>query len=216
VYAHDGATERHYRLRGFDPESSTGRFVCLLRCPRTECQEACAVSGDTVTDCDEDGYYVAGRPKSVTPPLPIVQIPDECPEPVCDEIQAAFTLFWCDNAACLNRVRNALELLLDDLKIPRGKNDHTAGKRRRLQLHQRIERLEAKRPKLKAICDRMMAVKHLGNAGSHAGEKVQQKDVYDGFDILERVLHDMYSDHETELAKMVAQINRRKGPRKEK
>lgn len=62
----------------------------------------------------------------------------------------------------------------------------------------------------------MVAVKHLGNAGSHAGEKVARKDVFDGFDILERVLNDMYTDHETELAKMVAQINKRKGPRKKK
>ena len=30
----------------------------------------------------------------------------------------------------------------------------------------------------------------------------------------ERVLHDMYSAHEGELARMVAQINKRRGPRR--
>lgn len=83
-----------------------------------------------------------------------------------------------------------------------------------MSLHARIEKLEKKRPKLKDICNRMLAVKHLGNAGSHPGDVVEVEDVFDGFDILERVLHDTYSDHESALAKMVNQINRRKGPRK--
>jgi Domain of unknown function (DUF4145) len=81
-------------------------------------------------------------------------------------------------------------------------------------LHERIEKLEQDKPKLKQICHRMMAVKHLGNAGSHPGVEVDAKDVFDGFDILERVLFDMYSGNESELAKTVAQINKRKGPRK--
>ncbi|QEH36352.1 hypothetical protein OJF2_49130 [Aquisphaera giovannonii] len=61
-----------------------------------------------------------------------------------------------------------------------------------------------------------MAVKNLGNAGSHPGDKVTHDDVFDGFDILERVLEDMYSEHPGELAKAVKEINRRKGPRKSK
>ena len=58
------------------------------------------------------------------------------------------------------------------------------------------------------------AVKHLGNAGSHPGIKVTDDDVFDGFDILERVLQDMYSDDSSELSRTVTQINMKKGPRK--
>jgi hypothetical protein len=36
----------------------------------------------------------------------------------------------------------------------------------------------------------------------------------DGFDILERVLHGKYSALEGVLARMVAQINKRRGPRR--
>jgi hypothetical protein len=74
--------------------------------------------------------------------------------------------------------------------------------------------LEQKRPKLKDLCERMMAVKYLGNAGSHPDMKVEADDVFDGFDILERVLHDMYSAHPGLLARVVKQINRKKGLRK--
>jgi Domain of unknown function (DUF4145) len=210
--AHDAATVRHRHRRSFDPESYTGRFACLLQCTRTDCQEVCAVSGEYVTEMDEDGYYSSCRPQSISPPPPMIQIPENCPEAIRQEVVAAFTLYWCDYASCLNRIRNALELLLTDLKVSRTMLN-ASKKKVRLSLHQRIELLEKKRPKLKDICERMMAVKHLGNAGSHPGIVVERNDVFDGFDILERVLYDTYSDHESELAKAVKQINKRKRPR---
>jgi len=139
--------------------------------------------------------------------------PEKCPDPVRAEVVAALSLFRIDLAARLNRIRNALELVLNDLRVPNSMMSNK-NKKVRLSLHQRIERLKAKRPKLPDICERMMAVKHLVNAGSHPGVKVKQDDVFDCFDILERVLQHMYSDHSGELARAVRQINKRKGPRK--
>jgi len=200
------------------PTIGTGRFVCLLVCRK--CGESCAVSGnyDTSQDAGENGTYEfeCGRPKSITPPPPMIVIPMACPARVKSEVIAAFSLYWNDLAASLNRIRNALELVLDGLKIPKLSLNKAKKKRYRVSLHQRIERLEKKRPNLKDICERMMAVKHLGNAGSHPGVIVKADDVFDGFDILERVLQDMYSKHPDELARAVKQINRRRGPRKSK
>ncbi len=203
--------------RNFASEDATGRFVCLLQCGRSGCGETCAVSGNYstgVADTDR-GYfeYEDCQPLSITPPPPVIQIPPGCPEPIKQEVLSAFMLHWSDYASCLNRIRNALELLLTDLKVPRT----TVNNRRKRvlhSLHARIQILEHAKPRLRDICERMMAVKHLGNAGSHSGVKVERKDVFDGFDILERVLHDMYSTTDSELAKMVRQINKREGPRK--
>ena len=148
----------------FYAEMTTGQFVCLLKCRR--CHAVCAVSGNYSVDVDHsDGSsFEHGRPQAVTPPPPMIAIPNACPAPVKAEVQAAFSLYWLDPAACLNRIRNALELVLDDLKVP--KSTRSNGKKHRLNLHQRIERLEKSRPRLTEICERMMAVKHLGNAGS--------------------------------------------------
>jgi hypothetical protein len=210
----DSRTKELQQYPHADPEKFSGRFVCLLECSRSYC-EVCAVSGRYYVEQGEGGWYEACQPLSINPPPHLIQLPDDCPKPIREEVEAALLLFWCDNAACLNRIRNALELLLDDLRIPRA-TISSARKRVRHPLHRRIDLLEAKKPNLKSICDRMMAAKHLGNAGSHSGEVVERTDVFDGFDILERVLHDMYSTHEGELAKMVTQINKRKGPRKVK
>jgi Domain of unknown function (DUF4145) len=202
----------------FHPTSVTGCFVCLLYC--TKCGETCAVSGsfNTFEDFPVDGnqFFERCKPTSIHPPPPMIHIPEECPSAVRAEVVAAFSLYWRDLAASLNRIRNALELVLDDLKISKSTVDKVKRKKYRINLHQRIERLRKKRPALKEICDRMMAVKHLGNAGSHPGVKVRADDVFDGFDILERVLQDMYSAHAGVLARTVKQINQRRGPRKAK
>ncbi len=131
----------------------------------------------------------------------MIVIPAACPKDVREEVIAAFSLYWLDLAACLNRIRNAMELVLDNLKVPKTALDRARKKKQRLSLHHRIEKLEKKRPKLKDICEQMMAVKHLGNAGSHSGERVWPDDVFDGFDILERVLEGMYSDQSEELVR---------------
>lgn len=198
------------------PMQVTGCFVCLLQC--VKCGEVCAVSGsfETYEDIADEGIRLVQRctPSSVNPAPRMIHIPAECSCAVRAEVAAAFSLYWCDLAASLNRVRNALELVLDDLKIPKVTIEKERRKKRRLSLHQRIEKLEKRRPALKEICERMMAVKHLGNAGSHPGVKVKAGDVFDGFEILEWLLQDMYSAHAGVLARTVKQINRRRGPRK--
>jgi hypothetical protein len=58
-------------------------------------------------------------------------------------------------------------------------------------------------------------VKHLGNPGGHPG-KVVTKEMFDGLDILERILQDIYSKSESRLARVVKVINKPKGPRRAK
>jgi hypothetical protein len=87
------------------------------------------------------------------------------------------------------------------------------GGRSMIALDGRIKILRNKRASLADLCDRLLAVKHLGNAGSHPGD-VHEEDVFDGLDILEHVLNETYGKHASVLARMVNQINARKGPRK--
>jgi Domain of unknown function (DUF4145) len=182
-----------------------------------ECQESCAVSGnyDTHEYGDEDGAHWCdrGHPTLITPPPPMIHIPEDCPQPIREELTASFGLFWSDLASCLNHIRNTLELVLDELKVPKSALSKKDNTRHQLTLHNRIKKLESNRPKLKELCERMMAVKHLGNVGSHPGMVVRDWDVFDGLDILERLLQDIDSGHPGQLARVVKQINKRKGPR---
>lgn len=132
----------------FEPDGATatsmfkttdqGRFVCILKCERNWCRETCAVAGNYVEKdirLDEENVY-GGRwckPSSFNPPVPIIPIPNNCPPAIREEVRSAFGLFWVDLPAALNRIRQAIELLLNDMGVRRhGKNG--SGKRTRIAL----------------------------------------------------------------------------------
>ncbi len=198
-----------------DIDAYKARFACLFRCGNSDCHEVIAVSG-MVRLVELSNYSTEERfiPQSFIPAPPMIRVPARCPTDIKEEIKASFALYWIDRSASLNRIRLAIELLLSSLKIPKT-IVNKKNKRESLHLHSPIDKLRSKRPALGDLCDRLLAVKHLGNAGSHAGD-VQPTDVFDGLDILEQVLNDLYTRSESELAKTVKAINKRKGPRKRK
>jgi hypothetical protein len=214
----DSRTAQNKHDQDFEPDSPSGRFVCLLACTKSACRETCAVSGnyDTWQDHNEHGewLYASGRPTAITPPPPMIHVPATCPAPIREEVFAAFSLFWIDYSSSLNRIRNAIELLLTKMGIKRFGKKKTGG-RSIIALDGRIQILRNKKVSLGDLCDRLLAVKHLGNAGSHPGDATES-DVFDGLDIVEQVLNEIYEKHASVLAKMVKQINARKGPRKGK
>lgn len=209
-------SRKKMELENSDVEDEHGAVGCVVRCNRHDCGEVCSVAGYYYTEMrffDEGESPVAVCwPQMITPAPPMIHVADKCPENIQGEICAAFRVFWCDKPACLNHVRQAIELLLTTMRVPCTRTVN--GTRRRRSLHQRIEWLKNRRPRLSDLCDRLMAVKHLGNAGSHPSVEIDDQDVFDGFDILEHVLIQLYERTDSDLAKMVKEINKRKGPRK--
>lgn len=188
------------------------RFACLFECGSSECGEPAAVSG-TVRLEELPNYSLEDRyiPQSFLPPPQMIRVPETCPEEIRSEVQASFALFWLDHSSALNRIRNAIELLLTEMGVKRH-GQRSGGGRTRLSLDSRIQVLRSKKPSLSDLCDRLLAVKHLGNAGSHPGD-VHREDVFDGLDILEHILLERYENPQGRLARMVRQINKRKKPR---
>jgi hypothetical protein len=164
-------------------------------------------------DHGEEWTYATGTAKSITPPPSMIAVPLGCDNRIREELIAAFGLFWQDYASALNRIRNAIELLLTEMGVKRFGKNKTTGKRTIITLDSRIQILRNKKASLDELCNRLLAIKHLGNAGSHPGE-VTESDVFDGLDIVEHVLNEIYEKHASVLAKMVKQINAQKGPRK--
>ena len=106
-------------------------------------------------------------------------------------------------------IRAAVERLLDHIKEPKTRLGQ-AGKRERLSLHTRIVGL-ARRDK--DLSDSLLAVKWLGNAGSHTDE-LTQDDIFDALDILDVILDDLFVRHRARVKKLVTTINKNKGPAK--
>ncbi len=154
-------------------------------------------------------YETYFSPTYVHPTISLFEIPENCPELVSEEITASFKLFWCDLESCANKIRMSLEILMDELKVK--KYSVRSGKRVPIALHHRIEKF----PK-KEITDILLAIKWIGNTGSHKSKNLETIDIVETYSLLEFALQKLYKDTEKEIKKIAKEINSRKGTRKRK
>ena len=199
----------------WDPDWIEYRFSVLLVCNNDRCQEPVSVAGNgkvhqVQTSSKGDSEYIEFfYPKHVSPAPPLIAMSNDYPQAVTSELRRAFIASWDDFSSAGNHLRSAVERLLDHLKEPKttmGK----LGKREHLFLHSRIVGL-ARRDK--GLSDSLLAVKWLGNAGSHADE-LTRNDIFDALDILDIILDDLFVRHRSRVKKLVAAINKNKGSAK--
>jgi hypothetical protein len=210
------ASKASHSHDAWEPEWIAGRFSCLLECPH--CAGEIGVAG-TYTVKDERGYaedeevgeYVKYyQPGHFTEAPRIIDMPEATPAGVVSEVEKSFQLYWTDRLACANRIRVAVELLLTAQRVNRSVGGPRTGKpRKMLSLHRRIELFGATKSHL---ADKLMAIKWIGNAGSHA-DIVEEADVLDAYDILCFVLDELYVKRSKRIGALARAINRREAPR---
>ena len=195
------------------PELIEERFVGLLICQNGLCGEVVAVGGRTHLEpyYDEEGivdWRKCYEPTFVNPAPPIFEIPRKCPEEIAAELRKAFSQFWSDTGSCANRLRAAAEALLTERRVAKTTTSKK-GTRTRLSLHTRIERFKKKAPD---AADYLLALKWLGNEGSHANpDELTKDDLLDGFEIFEHVIELVYVKRVARLKKIAQGIKVRKG-----
>lgn len=189
------------------------RFSAFLQCDNKACNETASVAG-VGQEKEEDypgslpSYYGVFFPRFVSPSPHLFAIPATTPAAVASLIESAFVLSWGEYEACLNRIRTCLELILDGLRIKRFIISRK-GRRARLSLDKRIELAEIKVPSTTPF---FMAIKHLGNAGSHSGG-LTREDAFDALDLLEAVVTTLYG-HQKKVNRLAQKIEKNKGPLK--
>ena len=212
------AHSRDHSDDAWEPDWVEYVFSCLFYCSNSKCREVIGCVGvgfvDWDVEYDEEGmqeqvWYDAFRPKYFEPPLNIISIPDKCPESVRNPLIESFRHFFSSPSLSANSVRVALECLLDELKVVRFKL--VGNKRRVISLHERISKIPAKHQDLK---DLILAVKWLGNAGSHASGGVTVDDVLDAYEMTEHVLSEIYVSPRKRLNALAKRVNMKKGPAK--
>lgn len=191
------------------------KFSSSLKCDNTKCGDVVVSSGwgsveEAYIETDDDWiseYYDSFRPEYFTPHLKYFVIDSVCPQSIQDEIDKSFSLFFLDSHSCANKIRIAIELLMNEFKIPASKL--VRGKRQMLSLHARIVKFGVKYPK---ATNALLAIKWIGNAGSHTSS-IEKSDIIDAYDILEHSLKEIFSSKEKELNKIIKEINKKKAPR---
>jgi hypothetical protein len=214
----------------------SGLFHGELACSRTMCRNKYAVAGEWTTvelddQTDEDPWtrprnlaelveeqlavgaggedLAAGDPnliglivKHILPPLPLIALPDTTPAVLTALVESASSVLLSDPGAASTRIRIAIEALLDDQRIRKTEPNRRS---RRMVAHQRIELFQAKN---KTAADHLMAMKWIGNVGSHEAEPLPLGFVLDGIEHFARAIEVVYDRQQIELERRAARINR--------
>ena len=212
-----GPSRKEHARDEWEPDWIQERFTDMLQCSNATCEELVAVSGHTRNSWDyfhgPDGETETDLTTFLVPtgfdPAPlIIEIPSKVPDDIKEVFRSAFSLFWQDKEACANKLRISVELLMDDLKIP-AKKKGKDGRERPLSLDSRLTEYATIS---KEISDLLLAVKWIGNAGSHASlSKLDSEDLLNVLEILELVLEENYIGRRKRLAAIADAINAAKG-----
>lgn len=211
-------SKRDQDHEAWEPDWIRYVFSCVFECTNADCKEVVACCGDGKVDYfeyeDEDHGFAQSSddrftPRYFTPSLVLMDIPTKCPPEAEAHLNASFALFFADPGAALNCTRAAVEAVLTNLGIKRFVTVN--GKRRPVNLHQRIQLLPAKYGDLKEM---LLAVKWLGNAGSHDGDEPNAGDVRITYDLLEHALSEIYEAKGKKLKAIAKKVNKKKGPLK--
>lgn len=210
----DAETMRFWNRRDFNPCDVSGTFSCHFKCNSPDCGETVGCCGSYGVDpvYDKDGgcdWVDFFRPLFFVPAVPVFRIPEACPDTVREQLKSAFALLWSDPWSAANRIRGSVEALLNYKRVQRTAKKKS-GKRRRLSLDERIK-LYGTKTSDSDVESLLMAVKWIGNAGSHSAP-LSDDDLFDGFDMMEDVLHRLYDKSKVGLLRMSRKINKRRRP----
>lgn len=213
-------TKRSRDMHGhpeWGPEYFETVYSGVLVCSNTSCKEVVSSSGhgwdeeeyfyddEGFPDRDYVRYY---KPKIFYPHLRPFPIPKDTPDNVVSEIEKSFSLVFSDPSSSANHIRVALEHLLTHMKIKRFSTNN--GRRTFLSLHKRIDLLPRKYSEIKDI---FLAVKWLGNAGSHSNHSVTLDDVLDSYELTIELLDEIFSKKRKNAKSLAKKINKKKGPK---
>ena len=205
----------------WDPEFYESAFSCWLKCSVAGCGQDVVVSGyggieEYYVQGDEDiddhvGHDEYYTPKLMVPMSHMFDIPTDCPKELSRQLRAAFSLYWHDKDAASGRVRVALELLMDHLNVKR-RSKRSNGKITNLTLHERIEIYQAIDS---SIGSQLMALKWLGNTGSH-DSGIPRDDLLDAFEIFDHVLTEIFEQRAKQVMALAKKMTSKHAPHRRK
>lgn len=209
TYEETENSRRGKQHEAWDYDWITYVFTAHARCNNASCKQLFAISGHGgLEPCyDEDGetaYEPYFSPQHISPTPDVIEIPATCPDDVKKELRAAFRLMRADMPSCANRLRVALECLMNHIGIQKRKKGSSGFYD--LTLHKRIELYEKGNPTIGA---HLMAIKWLGNAGSHEEPAININDLLDAFEVLEHCLVEILEQRSARIAKLAKDLGKK-------
>ena len=207
-HAETAESRRSHNTDQWCPEDIEYTFSAWADCSNDYCKEQFVLVGtggiEQQYTGEEDGaseWIDSFYPMWVSPALQMIDLPAKCPSSVTRPLCDAFALYWSQPEACAGRIRVALEALLSHLRIPE-EDVSSTGKSSTLSLHRRIELFTKQNAE---VGNQLMALKWLGNTGSH-GSKVTKNDILDGLELLEHSLTEVLEKRSEKMAALTKKL----------
>jgi len=173
-------------------------FCGTLRGEDIECDDPSSETGTSFV------YLEFIEPLFIHPSPHLIKMSSHYPKTVTAHLQESFRLFWVDKMSCANKLRVVVEDVLNHFKVKR-----TNKNRKPLTTHDRLE-IFSKNPRFTDPARYLLAIKWIGNIGSHSG-RFDDKVLESGFDFIEKALNSLFIKSDEELKKTREKIIRTKG-----
>lgn len=197
-------TQNNWSEEWFDHDHAGSVFICMARCIRPKCGEVVACTGKGTWEQRHEyhdsgtSHYQCFKPQSFVPALQPFSLSEVCPDEIADPLLGSFSVFLIQPGAAASLIRICVERMLTAMGVP-----EIDDKGKRIILHHRLNQL----PELyQAYSAQLMAIKFLGNAGSHRHDKVRTEDIEDAYVIMEDVVSDLYSGRKESVAVLTKRI----------
>lgn len=187
-----------------DPTEITGVFHGRLECTSSSCRDWVAVGGDFAVDPADDPRSTPSwvhllRLRTAYPAIDILTPPSATPQAVTAELSRAASVVWSEPRLAVTALRISLERLMDEQGIPVSGADG-----RSLTLHRRLEIFKKKHP---VEGELLLAVKYVGNEGTHsASTAISAGDVLDMAEFIEVALEALYAEDNSAIHSRATRI----------
>lgn len=203
----------------WEPEWEEGTFLAHGVCGASHCQQVVTASGTWRIGYKTTGEYAHSysdqytafyRVRQVHPPLQLMELPEnaavnEALGGVADGLRTAGAVVFVAPGLAATALRGCVEVFLSSEGIAR-----TAGKGRFRSLQERLKEWREQPATRDDIADLMLAVKWIGNVGTHEDSTLTARDVLEGANFLNEAFHLLYVSPAISAA--AAAINAAKGP----
>ncbi len=188
------------------PHGIEHQFIGLMKCSSSKCGQVINISGLVNKDIqwseeDDYGNYFekhldSYKPLYFHPNIRYFKITHDIPKKILETIDLVFHHFFYDKNASANKIRTAIEMILDDIKAPKKRWNNAKTKLSKFNsLHQRIEHFKQTKKNISIL---MLANKYIGNDGSHIGD-VTNEDLLLALDNLEEIIEQIYIKNSKKL-----------------
>ena len=190
-----------------------GTFVATAECENNKCQQIVQALGNYRVDTAmtprgyNEQYSVYYTITTLSPPLVLMRLPESTPEEVRKGVERASAVLFLDPGLAGTALRAAVERFLTTEGISAKRS--SGGFK---NLDERIRDWKQASPNRAGVADLLLAVKWIGNAGSHEVSDVSVKEVLDGVEILDEAFHRLFVGPDIDARAQA--INSVRGPKR--